>query len=426
MLGKKRNYDDLESGSARRGITAFGIPLGRFMLGVGAIVILFVALIGAGSIVENLDNADIMVIQDPIDGELHVYTSPGLKLQKWGKVTKYTKSFPFWFSAQHDQGETVDQSISTRFNDGGHAKVSGYARVQLPLDEKNILKIHTKYASQDAVEQQLIRTTFEKAIYMSGPLMSSKESYSDRRNELISVIEDQALHGIYRTKSTEAKIVDPLSGKEKTATIVKILQDDNGNTLRQEKSPFDEYGVTVIGGISINKLEYDAKVEKQIQAQQDAIMEVQTAIAKAKMSEQEAIRAEKQGQADYQKAKWAQEEINAKEIAEGEKELKLASLRKAAAAEYKQEMILKGQGEAEYKELVMKADGALAQKIEAYKYVADRYATEFGKQKWVPEIQMGASGTGENNGALNAMTMIDLLMVKTAKDLKLDMDMKAK
>ena len=90
---------DLTGSTLKRKVTVLGIPVGRFIFGCIAAVAVLVLVAGAGNMVENLDNSQVMVIQDPVDGELHVYTSPGLKFQKWGKVTKYTKSFPFWFSA---------------------------------------------------------------------------------------------------------------------------------------------------------------------------------------------------------------------------------------------------------------------------------------------------------------------------------------
>ena len=69
----------------------------------------------------------------------------------------------------------------------------------------------------------------------------------------------------------------------------------------------------------------------------------------------------------------------------------------------------------------MQADGALQQKLEAWVIVQSRFAEEFGKQKWVPEIQMGSSG--ESAGS-PAMTLIEMLGVKAAKDLSLDMRVK--
>ena len=68
----------------------------------------------------------------------------------------------------------------------------------------------------------------------------------------------------------------------------------------------------------------------------------------------------------------------------------------------------------------MQADGALAQKLVTYERVMSRFAQAVEKQKWVPEVQMGAG----SSGASNAMTLIDMMGVKAAKDLALDMKIK--
>lgn len=99
-----------------------------------------------------------------------------------------------------------------------------------------------------------------------------------------------------------------------------------------------------------------------------------------------------------------------------------AEQKKLAAVEYKQEQILRGEGDGAYKRLVIQADGALAQKLETYEKVMGRFAAAIEKQKWVPEVQMGG-GAGTDGGS-NAMTLIEMMSVKAAKDLALDMRVK--
>lgn len=379
-------------------------------------VLLIIAVSMMGSLVESVDAGEIVVMQDPIDGELHFWKSPGLYYQNFGKTTHYKKSFQFWFTAEHDQGEGRDQSIQVRFNDGGHANISGSLRVDLPLDDDSLQKIHTKFGSQEAIERQLIRTVVEKAIYMSGPLMSSKESYAERRSDLISYIEDQVVSGVYKSEVEYLKEVDPLSGKEKTVTKVKLVVGPNGTIARQEPSPLEDFRIRVYA-LAINKMPYDDTVEKQIQAQQQAVMEVQTAMAEARKAEQKAITAEKEGQANAAKAKWEQEVIKAKAVTEAEQQREVARLNMDAAEFTKKQQILLGEGEAARKRLVMQADGALEKKLAAYTEVMKTFAAEWSKQRWVPEIQI--NGQGGNGNA--ATTLLDMLQVKMARDLSLDM-----
>ena len=99
-----------------------------------------------------------------------------------------------------------------------------------------------------------------------------------------------------------------------------------------------------------------------------------------------------------------------------------AEQKRLAAVAYKQEQILRGEGDGEYKRLVMSADGALTAKLTAWQAVHIRYAEAIEKQKWVPEIQMGASN---QNGGSAATDLIEMLKAQTAKELKLDMTVKA-
>jgi len=172
------------------------------MFGAGLLVILIiVAFFCSFSLIENNDAEEIMVIQSPVSGELTWHTTAGMKWQGFGKVTTYQKRSQFWFSDQDDQGSELNQSIKVRFNDGGHGQISGSIAWEMPIDNANLTALHTKYGSQHAIEQQLVRTVVEKSVYMTGPLMSSKESYAERRNELIRFIEDQITLGVYKTRT---------------------------------------------------------------------------------------------------------------------------------------------------------------------------------------------------------------------------------
>jgi hypothetical protein len=301
------------------------------MIGIGVLVLILI--IFSGKLVENVDNSEIVIIQSPFTGRVSVYTSPGPVMQSFGTATHYKKSNQFWFSNKKDEGKdrvNEDQSIKIRFNDGGHAQISGSVRWYMPSDEKAILKLHTDFGSQEAVEQQLIRQVVTKAVYMTGPLMSSKESSAEKRNDLLSFIEDQSINGVYKTKQEDVKVHDDLMNTDKTATIVRIVQDEKGMPQRQETSSVKIYQVN-LQGLALNAIDYDAEVENQIKVQQQAYMQVQTAIANSKKAEQDAITTELQGKAAAAKAKWEQEVIKAQAITQAQQEKEVAALQAQTA-----------------------------------------------------------------------------------------------
>ena len=208
--------------------------------------------------------------------------------------------------------------------------------------------------------------------------------------------------------------------------------DSNNTPKRQEKSPIEEYGMRLYN-ISITSITYDANVEKQIQTQQQAIMNVQTAMANSKKAEQDALTIAKEGEAKAAEAKWKQEVLKAELVTKAESEKKVAELeaekRKNVAALdvqtaklEKERAILEGQGEAEKKKLIMVADGALTQKLDAYIKVQGMWAKAFAEFKGnlVPQIQTGGNGVNGNS----ASQFMDLMMIKAAKDLQVDFNTK--
>jgi len=385
------------------------------ILGIAPIAILFEGW-------ENLDADEIMVVQSPIAGTLTWHTTPGIKPQWFGKVTKYKKRSIYAFDDETGKG------IEVRFNDGGHGTVFGSIQYDMPLDDEHLTAIHTRFGSQLAVQQQVIERVTGKSIYMSGPLMSSRESYAEKRTSLLHYIEDQIQNGVYKTYQHEMRVKDPITDQEKTATVVEIALDDNGNPKRQEEGVISQFGIKAFG-FTIKRMPYSREVEDQIRKQQQIAMDVQTAIADAKKAEQRAITVVEQGKATAAEEKWKQEAVKAQKIVEAQQEKEVAitaaeknketaRLAKEAAEFYKQEQILRAEGDAAYKEKVMAADGALTQKLATYEKVMAKYAEEFGKQKWVPEIQMGASGQAGGNPAVD---LINLLNAKTARDVSLDL-----
>lgn len=380
-------------------------------------VLLAVAMSMTGCLY-NVDNGEIVVMQDPWDGEMHIYTTPGTVQHNFAAVQAYPKSEQYWFTAEDDTGDERDQSISVRFNDGGHGQISGSLRVELPLDLKQILDIHTQYRSWEAVEKQLVRPAIERSVYMAGPLMSSRESAAERRADLIRYIEDQLINGIYKTSVHERKVVDILTGAEKSVTEAVIDMDSDGRAIRQEPSTFIRFGIRVFN-LAVNQIKYEATVEKQIRSRQDALMQVEVAIAEARKAEQRKITTEQEGMANAAKSKWEQEVVKAKMVTEAQQKLEVADLDRRAAEQKKAELILLGQGEAERKRLVMAADGALTQKLDAWLEAQRAYATSISAYSgaWVPSVVMG-SGDSTSNGA---QALIDLLTAKTARDIGLDL-----
>lgn len=395
-------------------------PSGTFGIGILALVAIVIFTL-SGNIVESVDADEIVVIQSPLEGRLDWYTNAGIYPQWFGKVTAYKKRSIYNFNEDPVDGK-CSNGIEVRFNDGGHGTMCGSVQYDMPLDTKNLTALHTRFGSQEAIQRQLVETITGKSVYLSGPLMSSRESYAEKRNDLIHAVEDQIQNGVYRTFQEDTKVKDPLTGQEKFLMVVRIMMKD-GRPERQEEPVLTQFGIKAFN-FTINRLPYAAEVEAQIQQQQTIAMDVQTAIANAKKAEQDTITVSERGKADAAKAKWEQEVVKAKEVTAAEQRREVAELDLKTAGARKLEQILLGEGEAERKKLVMIADGALEKKLEAWVTINKEYANAMREYKgqWVPGVVMGSNPSSSAAGTLSgAQTMIDLLTVKTAKDINLDM-----
>ncbi len=402
---------DSEGGSKMNGWMSRFLSLG--VIAVVAIMSYFLM----GLIVEKVDAEQILVVQDLIDGELHWHTTSGLKPQWFGKVTKYPKRSIYEFTRRAN----LDRRIKVRFNDGGHADMDGSIQYEFPLDSENLTKIHVRFGSPEAVQKQLIETVVNKSVYMTGPVMSSKESYAERRNALIHFVEDQVENGVYKTVQRDIKIKDSITGAEKSATIVEVVLGKDGTPERQEPGQITSLGIRPIN-FAVRSLDYDQAVERQIEQQQQLTMDVQIAVAEAKKAEQRAITVAEEGKANAAKAKWEQETIKARAVTEAQQKLEVATLDAKAAEQFKRGEILRGEGESTRKRLVMQADGALQPKLEALIKMNAAYAKAIARYQgqWVPSVVMGSGANAAP--ASGAQQLVDMLTLKTARDLGLDLN----
>lgn len=367
--------------------------------------------------------ADEIVVRQSVGGELTVWVEPGFHCQCFGTLTRYKRSAQFWFSKKDNEGKALNDAIKTRFADGGHADISGSIRYDLPLDYDHMLALHRTYHSMVMIEHELVNTAVTKAVYMMGPLMTSKESYAERRPDILSIIADQVAHGVYRTAKHEVDGVDAITGEKKKIAIREIVEDPTapGGRGREEKSALDRFAIGT-SNFSINAIDYDPEVEAQIKQQQKAMMDVQTAQAESKKAEQRALTVAKEGEAEAAKSKWAQEAIKATEVTKAEQERDVAKLALETAKLAKDTTIAEGEGLAKKAELIMRSNGYMLEKIEAFKTVNHDYAAALAAHQVVPDIVMNSGGGKEGGGSSSAVDLINLLTASTAKQLHLDKD----
>ena len=389
----------------------------------GLVVLLVVVWVFSGTMI-TIQADEIVIKQDLVGGQLHVWDTPGPHAVLWGTVTRYRRSAQLWFSAKEDEGKKTDDSIKVRFNDGGHGNISGSLRYTLPTDQNKMITVHQTYHSMEAIDHELVRQVVNKGVYMSGPLMSSRESYAEKRADLINYITDQIQFGVYRTEHEQVKTTDPLTGQEKVVDIVRPKQNDHSpnGIEREEESPIQKFGMSA-SNITINGIDYDPVVEAQIKQQQEAIMAVQQAIVNARKAEQDTLTVEQQGKAAAAKAKWDQEvekatavtsaeKDKAVAVTQAEKDKEVAALALETAKLNAQQTVTTAKADADAKKLAVQANNNFQERISAYVKVMEAWATAYGAQRQTPDVQLGGGGAGGTAAAM------DILAVKAARDLQ--------
>jgi len=399
-----------------------------------AFVIAFVMFTGIN------DAGHRTVVQYPW-GTIKVQFDPGLYVTWFGKETVYNDLITYDFDKEQARGEaSLDQSgLPVRYQDGGMGTIFGKARFRLPADYDTMVILHKAFRDNDGVSYKLIKTVTAEATNLTAGLMSSEEAYTEKRGTFTEWARQQIATGKFVTVLKEITTTEAGTERVITKSIPVISYGENG-LPKQQSSDFKQYGITV-DSFQITDWDFEKKTLEQIATKRGATMAIITARAEAEKAKQDAITAEETGKANVMKAKYEKEVLKEQAVVEANQEKEVAVIKaqqnvsvaeqaklealqkKLAAAEYKQEQILRGEADGAYKAKVMEADGALTQKLATYQQVMNTFAVEFAKQKWVPEIQFGAGATG--NGS-NAADLMSLLTVKTAKDLALDLSLPEK
>lgn len=392
------------------------------VLAMGLFVIVFLPLVFmSGKIFETNDAGFTKLLQAAGTGTLSVHSKPGMFPQFFGDVYTYKMAEILYFSKHEDEGRSLDEAISVRFNDGATANVTGNVRVELPNDPEKIIDIHKKFRSYDALIKDTVKQVVSESVILTAALMTAEESYTTKRAEFSQMADDQAKNGIYLTESYVIEAKDAKTGEVANKQLVRIQRDEQGNPKRKE-AVLAKYGIH-LGQFIIKDIDYQKEVHDTINKKQGALMMIVAAKAAAEGAVQDRLTAEETGKKNVAVAKYTQEVEKVKAVTAAEQQLEVSRLDKQRAEMEKQTKILQAEGEGEYRRKIMVADGALQQKLNAYVETQKAWADAYSKraQPDVPSVIMGSGANGGNA----ANEMMNLLSIKAARDLSLELKPRA-
>lgn len=242
----------------------------------GGIATAAIAVVALKS-VNTLDAGEIHVKQS-VTGDMSVITQTGPYVQALGDVYEYSVA------------PTQDITVRAMFKDGSEADVTAKVKMKLPRNQEAMLKIHEQARGERGLGDLLssnIRTTIRQVTSR----FDAEDAYSNKKAELIKLIQDSIVFGQYAT--------------------------DNPEKISKE-SILKTYGIEAIN-IDVDVKNFDEKTTDLIAARKEAEQKETLAKAEAMKAKQDAITAEEKGKANVATAKYQALVVKEKAVIEAQK-----------------------------------------------------------------------------------------------------------
>jgi len=343
--------------------------------------------------------------------------------------------------------------LNIMFLDQVDAYAEATVRFSIPADEESFLKIAREYRTPNNLLRTALMPTFKETLQANASLMSAEEYYSGGRTEFNSEFENQMGQGIYLVKREEIIVQskknatssanaalgidqDKYGDETKTIFVVRKVKDEDGFPRRKIQK-FTNFGITVVSAL-VTEMKPNNKFVERMQLKQKASAD--RAIAREQRVQEEEQRllaiargerevAERQAQAKVEQIQKTTEAQTDKQLAitGAEKVKAQALISKDTAAINLEKARIEAEtkrtladAEAYQKKIILKADNALAQKLEAEVEIQKLWAGAFAQRK-VPTTVFGSDSGGTPTGSdSEAKAFMQILTLDAAKRLSYD------
>lgn len=417
------------------------------------------------------DAKNVYVVQFPWGGKT-TYTTNGVHFSGWGIIRSYPKTIALRtqnFNSANFKNSSKDSNTAAgvisplliRFSDAAQADLYFMTRFQLPIEEKALLNIDQQFGSKEALINNLFKPSVKSAGINSARLMSIQEYITKRGSDFDAYFFDQLANGLFKTTVEEKRIFGEATSPAKVVStkgedvlskesiknnsemrIIEVVKpmEKNGQYIRQGTNDLTRYSIDVVTA-KVTYVDPSDKVKSLISKQRDA--EANAALAENRVRtavlESKAVKAEGAKKVEETRAIMlstqterliAAETTKEESIIENQRLLENKRLEKETAAVDLEKAKLeaaaikeRANAEAYKKAQILKADNALKEKLEAWKYAQRVWADAYARRA-VPSTVLGTSGKGESYGGLSASDFMNILTVKAAKELSVDLNVK--
>jgi len=376
------------------------------------------------------NDAGNRTVVERTNGEQIVQFAPGIfyagffaKEKEWPNQISVTYQDAVPKLEIEDNGIEVGQ-IMIRFSDATTADVRGITQFILPSDEKEMILIHNTHRTPQSLVVKRLAPYTKECLQSSAQLMSSEKHYGGGRAQMAQDFLDQLKEGVYLLVTEENVVYDSLEMEKKRVYQTEIQYDKKTSVPKRKLSSIKEYGITVADA-AITDVDYENKVDEKLVKIIDAVTKSSISKQELMTAQQQTLTAKAKGEQALVEIEYQQKQDQTKQVVEAETKVKVAEQDKLQQKIAYEGSILEAKkikeladANAYARQRIMQADGALEMKLKAQVEVQKVWAEAFSKYTGavVPQIQTG--GGAVTNGALSFM---DIMTAKTAKDFALDL-----
>ncbi len=400
-----------------------------------------------------------------ITGQEHAVSDVGYQFFLWGRWNAWKRALTVQAVAggleqmAYAEIEGAETSASMpplniMYLDQVDADAEATVRFSIPTDNDGFLRLAHEYRTPANLLRTALIPAFKETLQATASLMSAEEYYSGARTEFNSEFENQMNNGIYLVRREETYADSPRKVKgsanvtlgseqeefgdeSKVVYVVRKVTDESGNPLRKAQK-FTGFGISVVDARITNmtpntrfvermQLKQKASADRAIAREQRIQEEEQRLLAIARgerevaerqaMAKVEQIQKTTDAETDKQLALTRATKL--REQAEIERDTASINLDKARIEAETQRTL--ADAEAYKKREILKADNALAQKLDAEIEIQRLWADAFARRS-VPTNVFGGSGSTPTGSDGEVRAFMQMLTLDAAKRLASERD----
>jgi len=396
-----------------------------------------------------------------VTGNEAVVTEVGYKFYPFGRYNSWKRAMTVQaatgaslnaISAEKDSDNASASlpPLSIMFLDQVDAHAEATVRFSIPSDEQSFLQLAHEYRSPENLLRTALLPAFKETLQANASLMAAEEYYAGGRTEFNSEFDNQMSNGIFLVKREEVAVRSTRSttgsanaalgsdqeayGEDaKTVFLVKKVIDANGQPRRKSQR-FNDFGITVVSAL-VTDMRPNQKFIERMQLKQKASADRAIAREQRVQEEEQRLLAIARGEREVaeRQAQAKVEQIQKTTEAETEKQLTITGAEKlkaeAAISKETAEINLEkakieaqtqrtlADAEAYQKRVILEADNALAQKLEAEVRIQELWSDAFAKRRVPTNVFGGGQGGAPVGNDAETKAFMQMLTLDAAKRL---------